>query len=384
MLTYYYIQTNIIGIIVLVILLSNKNIASEKTKTQGTYYGIVSLTAVELSLDSALWLLRGMTFTGAIALNVICTFAYYIIHYMIPLIWLIYTMEYFHIEGRLDALGKAGVLIPFITGVLCTILSLKTKWVFGVDEQNYVYGGKLSWLPSLTSFIYLIAAASIDLIMLKRMHTKTEKYQCISMASFMIIPITALFIQYNFYGTSLLWIGVALSLLMVFVNVQNHQISVDGLTGLNNRYKFDKYMTRICTEQSKSDKYSLLMIDIDKFKLINDNFGHTTGDRALVCVAEILKKACENFDAFAARYGGDEFAVVCSCGMSAQIAETIERETEQFNRKSSEPFTISLSIGETDFCGGGTEKVQDFVLRADQEMYAKKQSKKAAEAACRE
>ena len=70
--------------------------------------------------------------------------------------------------------------------------------------------------------------------------------------------------------------------------------------------------------------------------------------------------------------------------MSAQIAETIERETEQFNRKSSEPFTISLSIGETDFCGGGAEKVQDFVLRADQEMYAKKQSKKAAEAACRE
>lgn len=384
MLTYYYIQTNIIGIIVLVILLSNKNIVSEKTKAQSTYYGIVSLTAAELALDSALWLLRGTSFNGALALNLICTLAYYLIYYIIPLRWFFYTSEYFHIERHFDAVRKVGILIPFGFGVMCTLLSLKTGWVFGIDEQNYIYGGMLSWLPSVISFVYLAAAAMIDLVMLRRMHTKTEKYQCVSMASFMLIPIAALFIQYKFFGTSLLWIGVALSLLMVFVSVQNHQISVDGLTGLNNRYKFDQYMSKICTEQGKNDKYSLLMIDIDKFKLINDNFGHTTGDRALICVAEILKKSCCNTDAFAARYGGDEFAVVCSCEMSANIMEKIENETENFNRKGSEPFTISLSIGETDFCGGGSEEVQDLVLRADQEMYAKKQSKKAAEAACRE
>ena len=142
-----------------------------------------------------------------------------------------------------------------------------------MDESVYNYSGPMAWIMNVVSMIYLGAAAIVSLAMIKRFHTKAERLQCVSMLSFLVLPITALIIQYLFYGTSTLWISVVLSLLLVFVNVQDTQISADSLTGLNNRYRFDKYLAKLAAENSSSDRYALLMIDVDRFKAINDTYG---------------------------------------------------------------------------------------------------------------
>lgn len=377
MITFYYLQVNIIGLIIMVILMANKNVSAGKNKVRRVFTLLVRLTAAELVLDSAIWLMRGAEFTGAYYVDNALCLAYYIIYCMIPFLWMYYTAVYFHVEYFLDGRLKIPVVLPYVVSAVCTAASFKTRWVFYVDESVYNYSGSMSWIMNAVSLIYLSAAAIVSFAMIKRFHTKAERLQCLSMLSFLVLPIAALIIQYLFYGTSTLWISVVLSLLMVFVNVQDNQISADSLTGLNNRYRFDKYLAKLAAENSPSDRYALLMIDVDRFKAINDTYGHIKGDRALVCVSEILKKSCHNTDAFVARYGGDEFAIICKYEKAPVMVERIESGVESFNAAKSEVFSLSLSIGITQFCGGGEEAAESFILRADQDMYSKKQAKKA-------
>ncbi len=85
---------------------------------------------------------------------------------------------------------------------------------------------------------------------------------------------------------------------------------VDALTGLYNRRGLDEVMRRQCQRSARDgNALSLLLIDIDNFKKINDTFGHLRGDEALKCVADALRASTRPTD-LAARYGGEEFALV--------------------------------------------------------------------------
>lgn len=86
--------------------------------------------------------------------------------------------------------------------------------------------------------------------------------------------------------------------------------TTDALTGLFNRRRFDEYLTEEINRSNRyGSKFSVLMIDLDDFKHINDNYGHPVGDLALKKVAEIMRKSIRDVDV-AARLGGDEFAII--------------------------------------------------------------------------
>ena len=87
------------------------------------------------------------------------------------------------------------------------------------------------------------------------------------------------------------------------------QIYNDALTGLNNRRRLDQFLEEHLEISSKDRPVSLLLMDVNGFKKINDKFGHIEGDAVLKMVGTVLKLAAADFDAFAARYGGDEFCL---------------------------------------------------------------------------
>ncbi len=146
----------------------------------------------------------------------------------------------------------------------------------------------------------------------------------------------------------------------------------DGLTGLLNHRTF---MDKLDEEFRRLDRdyrpFSLLLLDIDFFKKINDEFGHPVGDTALKGVADIIRKTARTVD-FVARYGGEEFAV----GMvgadskgAAQTAERIRRTVEQtviIEKK------IELSIGVATFTRGDSKK--DLIAHADEALYYAKRT----------
>jgi diguanylate cyclase (GGDEF)-like protein len=155
------------------------------------------------------------------------------------------------------------------------------------------------------------------------------------------------------------------------------QATFDPLTGLPNRGSFDRRFVQIIHENREEGRpFSLLFLDIDHFKKINDTWGHDIGDQALKHVSQILKDALRECD-FAARIGGEEFAVLLRCEeaeRSGIVAERIRCSIEAAPFILSDmtvPLTVSIGIfnssKESDDLG-----CKAILKRADKALYEAK------------
>lgn len=157
-------------------------------------------------------------------------------------------------------------------------------------------------------------------------------------------------------------------------NVQlNSLATTDGLTGLKNHRAFQELLER---ERSSTARYgtplSLLMLDVDRFKQFNDQFGHPAGDQVLKQVGTILANESRS-DSFVARYGGEEFAVIlpnCGDDEAAGVAERVRQAIEMgpWNLR-----PITASVGTATMITA-TEERAALIARADAAMYRAKVS----------
>jgi diguanylate cyclase len=127
--------------------------------------------------------------------------------------------------------------------------------------------------------------------------------------------------------------------------------STDPLTGVANRLAFEQHMAQACLHAaSTGTQTSLLVLDIDRFKQINDNFGHAAGDRALRIVAEQLRAGIRSDDMLA-RYGGEEFVVILANAgpePAMRVAESLRKRIENLGfHGQKRPVRITLSCGVT-------------------------------------
>ncbi len=154
--------------------------------------------------------------------------------------------------------------------------------------------------------------------------------------------------------------------------------TVDELTNLSNRRGFmllAQYSLRLCLRQGIP--MSLVFMDLDKFKQINDNFGHAEGDCALTVFADHLKRLCRDSDVIA-RLGGDEFVLLLpnATGVLAeQIIHRITQAIEKYNREATRGYRISFSAGIVEFDPGKHKTIGDLLAAGDLRMYAIKNAK---------
>jgi diguanylate cyclase len=150
--------------------------------------------------------------------------------------------------------------------------------------------------------------------------------------------------------------------------------STDPLTGVANRLVFEQHMADACLRIAQGGgETSLLVLDIDRFKEINDSFGHAAGDRALRIVAEQLRAGLRSDDLLA-RYGGEEFVVVLS-GVGAEaalrVAESLRKRIENLGFHGQQrPVRITLSCGVTVL--RGDDSPDTAFERADSALYRAK------------
>ncbi len=163
---------------------------------------------------------------------------------------------------------------------------------------------------------------------------------------------------------------------LVKVNAELQAVaSTDHLTRLPNRRAFDRAMQRRLAERTAG--LGLLLIDIDRFKRINDRHGHQIGDQALVHVARLLTAAIRNDD-FVARVGGEEFAVLCRAVDQRQLRELADRLRRAVRAAplrgtaAGDRLELRVSVGGT---LGGVEADADRLLTAaDRALYAAKRA----------
>lgn len=151
--------------------------------------------------------------------------------------------------------------------------------------------------------------------------------------------------------------------------------ATDPLTGVGNRKHFDLMAGRAIQLHSLSrDPVTLLMIDMNKLKVINDSYGHQAGDAAIVSLARALATVFLRQADVIARYGGDEFAVILN-GVDTATARTLATRLIEHVRSLPSPhpameFALGVSVGVAQLTTG--EAVSDWVSRADHAMYAAK------------
>ena len=148
----------------------------------------------------------------------------------------------------------------------------------------------------------------------------------------------------------------------------------DSLTGLYvRRYFLVKLNEEIHRAERSNKIFSIIMVDLDNFKIINDTYGHDAGDRALEAISHFLQKSIRDVDAIA-RFGGEEFVMLITDadkGAAFRLAERLRKKLAKVKLENMPPITVSLGIAT--FPADGRD-VEDLIKKADAAMYAAKQA----------
>ncbi|HYN92406.1 MAG TPA: GGDEF domain-containing protein [Pilimelia sp.] len=163
---------------------------------------------------------------------------------------------------------------------------------------------------------------------------------------------------------------------------QNHRLAViDNLTGLANRALLRDTMSRaVRRSRVTGEPVAVLLIDLDKFKEVNDTLGHESGDEMLVAFAHLLERCVRGSDVVA-RLGGDEFAVVLHAGgaaVASTVADRISAASRQPVMVAGQPVCPSASIGIAVSDPATDDTVNGLLHRADVAMYTAKRSRAGA------
>ncbi len=181
------------------------------------------------------------------------------------------------------------------------------------------------------------------------------------------------------YKTSFMFLGMnlALGLLIIFLmkryvkDTLEHLVNYDGLTKIYNRRYFNE---QLGSEIIRSERYnkdlSLVMIDIDHFKKVNDLYGHDVGDSVLKELAHLIQLSIRKSDIFA-RLGGEEFAVITpetNVENALILSEKLRKAVEEYQFKHVNNITVSLGV--TQFASGDTPDT--IYKRTDKALYKSK------------
>lgn len=163
---------------------------------------------------------------------------------------------------------------------------------------------------------------------------------------------------------------------MVEIELESlHLALTDELTELSNRrgfLKLSSYMFQRCKEDNRI--FTLLFFDLDKFKFINDQFGHAEGDKVLKIFSKALLNNFRCFDVIA-RLGGDEFCVFCSGLNQKDVAGITQRLKDTVKSAETKGYSIEFSVGSIQFNPEEHQNLEDILALADSKMYSEKKSK---------
>ncbi|EKE84475.1 signal protein [Idiomarina xiamenensis 10-D-4] len=152
----------------------------------------------------------------------------------------------------------------------------------------------------------------------------------------------------------------------------------DSLTGLYNRRHFDRQLdVEFRRNYRQNSALSLIMLDVDHFKEINDQYGHIAGDDVLVSLAELLRTRFKRGSDIVARYGGEEFVVILPATDiegAMVVAEDLQQRIRQqvFKVNQKQPITLTVSMGVAEVKGGAYKTAVQLLKAADEMLYQAK------------
>lgn len=255
------------------------------------------------------------------------------------------------------------IVLTFTTGL--------TGWIFSYDSSGQYHRGPFQ---SVSMIIMILMAAVIELFIIGNKRSLSRTYYS-ALFWFYIPPLIGGILQTLVYGMPLALIGVSASYVAIYINVLHRDKEVDYLTGAFTRDKIDSSMDVLIRTAGTTKGFSVVMIDVDKFKVINDRLGHAEGDRALKDAVRILRRSVRQKD-FVGRYGGDEFCIISDITDADQLKNMVgrvEQNLESFSKESARPYALRFSMGYAIYTPGSGLTANEFLRFIDGRMYAAKE-----------
>ena len=364
---------NIFSIMLLIILYSESKKHDVQASLQYKLYMQMLMATILMLVVDILSRFDGNQGTIYPFINQTGNFLIFMLAPVLPSIWLMYVHnEIFQNE---DKTRSFAIPLHAVVGInfMLLVISQFTGWYYNIDPGNVYHRGPF-FVISVLFTVALIFAAFV-LITVNR--KKIEKKHYSTIAFFAIPPMVGIFLQILLYGWSLMLNSLVLSLLMVFLNIQNHSIQTDYLTGVFNRKKFESYLNAKIYSSSRKKTFSAILLDMDRFKAINDTYGHEMGDDALQICVKLLRKSLRSKD-FIARYGGDEFYIILDISDLStleRIIDMINESVEDYNKLGARPYNLGFSLGYAVYDYNSAMKAEDFKNLLDKKMYENKHAK---------
>ncbi len=253
------------------------------------------------------------------------------------------------------------LLLPTFINIAVVILSPIYGWVFYVDSGNHYERGPL-FLVFVAVYIFNILFLLARTLYAGQRALYPIKWKIISLFLFTIIGTCIQLIYPTVYFT---WHCVTLSLFLLYILLTEFDGSFDALTKLFSRAAFDKALKQLHGKKT----FSIIVMDINNFKEINDSYGHEYGDIVLKEVAAIIK---ESFDHQCSCYrtGGDEFCVIRRDANHEKLEEQLSSLTTALGtERQSDSRLPTVSYGYSIFEGNKPLDIQYMLNEADAQMY---------------
>ena len=263
--------------------------------------------------------------------------------------------------GRLHR-SRIAVIGSSIYFILCNVLVV-TKQLFFIDAQNNYHRGNLFSIYIISYFLTVLYLLYETLRYSRKGFLKHKVFAYLLSICFLISSCIQVF-NPEVYMTR---ITVILSLCIYYAyNIELTSL-FDKLTGVLNQ---GTYLRKV--NELKEQQY-VMILDVDNFKCINDQYGHQYGDKCLRIVSQVIKSVFESYG-HCYRIGGDEFAIILN--RHKNMEELIERfESNMAAKFKGEPCKVSVSIGYSKY--EKNDSIDEVIERADRNMYTVKNQKKS-------
>lgn len=265
-------------------------------------------------------------------------------------------------------------MLPVLAGAALMAYSLGTGFIFTVDSSGSYHRGPGMFLFAVINYSFILPSTALVI------HYRDRIKRCtlISVIAFTLLPCAGSLAQLLSYGTVTAWPSFALAVAITNLFLEGRRSDRDYLTGLLNRQSFDALVHRRIAAFDSRGGFTLVVADLDRFKDINDRFGHDFGDEVLQEAASILSHSISDSDAVAC-YGGDEFVIILETvdgEVSSRVLARIEGNFERRNRNAPVGLSLSVSAGAAVYDPARHGEFSDLFKEADGKMFEAKRERK--------
>ena len=374
----HYAGTNIFCIIIFMILLLHDVFNIDRQEKQIKYDRALIAFIFYFAVDcvwAALIAKKIPVTRFNVVSNTLCT---YLGMVLITYTWLEYVLAVEQVEYRNDLKFRLALSLPFIISMVIMVITYISNPGFLISDNLEVTENFNFFLVG-APYINLIAVMYYTIRRVMKEENQAEKSKHLLIGFFPLLVVAGGLFEMIFYPYEPIFCCTSTILMLVFfIQMIQRQVSVDPLTGLNNRGQLLRYVEQRSNIHKDNRLTYVIMIDINDFKVINDTYGHAEGDRALRILSDSLKKVVgnHNMPVFLGRYGGDEFIIIVHPQNRSEMEPFIKElrnELEDECRNNNTEFMLSIGIGYDELLEE-PDTFQKCMQRADQKLYQDKRN----------